>query len=105
MERRDLGEPIRLTDNDVPEGLPALEGSSDGAVLGWARDLDGDLATHDDMRVAVSLFDRATGRFGEPELLSGPDGGWNADLDVAYDNNGEKRFPMWSGCMTPMPTL
>jgi hypothetical protein len=85
--------PVRLTDDLVPDGLPALTGSTAGALLAWTRDLDGNLATRTDQRVAVALFDPNTQTFGAWQLLSGEYGGMSNDVNVAYDSNADPATP------------
>jgi hypothetical protein len=85
--------PIRLTNDLVPDGLPALAGSADGAVLAWTRDTDGDSHTRSDQRIAVSRFDPAMRQFGLFQLLTGGAGGLNADVRVAYDSSMTPTVP------------
>ncbi len=87
------GQPIALTNNLLGEGLPEIAGTSNGGVLAWTRDLDGDIATRSDQRIAVSLFNLGTKTFDAPDLLSASVSGLNNDVSVAYDTNGPTPIP------------
>ncbi len=80
--------PIRLTDDLIIDGLPTAAGGTTGAVLAWTRDTDADYATRSDQRIAVTLFDPASERFGAVELLCSPAGGMNNDVRASYDHTG-----------------
>lgn len=86
-----------LTHDQLADGLPALAGSSAGAVLAWTRDLDGDAVSRDDQRIAVSIFDPANKQFGSFDLLSAPGGGLNGDVQVTYDRSAlpPKPYVVW----------
>ncbi len=85
--------PIRLTNDLVPDGLPAMAGSADGAVLAWTRDTDGDSHTRGDQRIAAALFDPAAQQFGALQLLTGEGSGLNADVRAAYNGSVTPTMP------------
>ncbi|MCO6452234.1 MAG: VCBS repeat-containing protein [Caldilineales bacterium] len=82
------GAPLRLTDDLIPDGMPAAAGSAAGAVLAWTRDADAQFATLSDRRIAVSIFDPNTATFGPPQILAGPANGMNADVRAAIAADG-----------------
>ena len=87
------GAPIRLTNDELPDGLPEAAGTQLGAVIAWTTDLDGNADTRGDQRIAVSTYDPNTQRFGAPSLLGYPDASLannvlNNDVTVAIDQYG-----------------
>ena len=85
--------PTYLTADLLGDGLPALAASPAGAVLAWTRDLDGDVGTRADQRIAVARFDPLTGAFGAFELLTAFDGGLNGDVQATYDLSADPLRP------------
>jgi hypothetical protein len=86
--------PQRITDDRAADGKPVLAGDEQGATLGWVRDLDGDIATPGDVRIAVAqwLDFRVGGRWSTPMLLNGAgadaSSGYNAQVSVARSPDG-----------------
>jgi hypothetical protein len=87
------GAPIRLTNDQLADGLAEAAATHLGAVIAWTTDLDGNANTRGDQRIAVSTYDPAFERFGTPQLLGYPDASLdnnvlNNDVAVAIDNDG-----------------
>lgn len=64
--------PQQLTDDTLPDGRAALSGDSSGATLAWVRDLDGDISTRTDWRIAVRDWSMAQQQWKAMELLNAP---------------------------------
>lgn len=81
--------PIRMTNDSVPDGRPALAGDALGATLAWTRDTDGDIRTRTDSLIAVREWDGTN--WVPMELLNGNVNGdgfprgpaWNAQVSAA----------------------
>jgi hypothetical protein len=61
--------PVRLTNDQLPDGQAAMAGDSQGITLAWVTDGDGNLATRTDWRIAVRQWD--TNNWSAPVLLNG----------------------------------
>ena len=88
--------PVRLTHDLAADGLPAIAGGPDGAVLAWTRDTDGNARTRSDQRIAVSLFDPGLEQFGAFDLLGVGGGGLNNDVRAAYDLDRSNPYLVWT---------
>ncbi|HYN88104.1 MAG TPA: DNRLRE domain-containing protein, partial [Ardenticatenaceae bacterium] len=74
-------EPLRLTNDALPDGRAALAGDASGGTLTWVRYADLNLQSNTDWRIATAEWDGTSNRWGAPELL-GPVG-MNAQVSVA----------------------
>ncbi len=63
------GQPVRLTNDQLPDGQAAIAGDSQGITLAWVNDADADLATHTDWRIVVRQWD--TSSWNTAVLLNG----------------------------------
>jgi hypothetical protein len=71
-----------LTDDDVPDGLAAVDGAGGMAVAAWVRDLDGDALTRADWTVWASVFEG--GVWSAPvEVSAGPGAHFSPTVSVA----------------------
>lgn len=110
--------PQRLTNDLIPDGRAALAGDADHVRLAWTRDLDGDITTRGDTRIATTDWrDDVTG-WRAFELLAAPTISattsnsqvsvalappgqlgdhlaWTVDLDANLDTNAD-RYLAWS---------
>ena len=110
--------PQRLTNDLIPDGRAALAGDATHLRLAWTRDLDGDITTRGDTRIATTDWrDDATG-WRAFELLAAPTISattsnsqvsvalappgqigdhlaWTVDLDANLDTNGD-RYLAWA---------
>jgi hypothetical protein len=109
--------PQRLTDDLIPDGRAALAGDATHLRLAWTRDLDGDINTRGDARIATTAWREATG-WDSIELLAAPTISatssnsqvsvalappgqkgdhlaWTVDLDANLDTNGD-RYLAWA---------
>lgn len=79
--------PAALTDDAVGDGRPALAGDVLGATLAWTRDIDGNLATRTDQRIAVRewtpVAGGSAGDWSPLQLLGAAASGMNAQVDAA----------------------
>ena len=110
--------PLRLTNDLIPDGRGALAGDAAHVRLTWTRDLDGDITTRTDTRIATTEWrDDATGWrafevLAAPTISSttsnsqvsvalAPPGqigdhlAWTVDLDADLNTNND-RYVAWS---------
>ncbi len=62
-------QPVRLTNDQLPDGQAAIAGDSLGITLAWINDADADIATRTDWRIAVRQWDISS--WSAPVLLNG----------------------------------
>lgn len=77
-------EPARLTNDELPDGRPALAGGSTGLTLAWVHNPSGDASNRTQSRIAVREW--AGGAWGPTELLNAADAngpGSNTQVSVA----------------------
>jgi hypothetical protein len=110
--------PLRLTNDLIPDGRAALAGDAAHVRLAWTRDLDGDIATRTDTRIATTEWrDDATGwrpfevlaaptisattSNSQVSVALAPPGqigdhlAWTVDLDANLNTNSD-RYLAWS---------
>jgi hypothetical protein len=75
--------PVRLTNNQRPDGMPAVAGDASGATLAWIQDGDGDAATRQDWKIAVTHWSLSTGAWTTVQLLTYRPDVMNAQVAVA----------------------
>lgn len=64
-------QPARLTNDELPDGQAAIAGDNEGITLAWMRDVDGNVATRTDWRIAVQQWDATNNNWSAVTLLNG----------------------------------
>lgn len=91
--------PVRLTNDQLPDGQAAIAGDAQGITLAWMQDTDGDLATHLDWRIAVRSWDPAGNTWSTLELLNGsasPVSNYQVSADRQMENSNSRRVLAWT---------
>ena len=85
-------EPVRFTNDVAADGSATLASLGRRVTLAWVRDLDGNLATRTDWRIATAQLDGEIDQWVTAYLLdaahdpeSSAAGGMNAEVKLAYD--------------------
>lgn len=91
-------QPVRFTTDTAADGSATLASLDRRVTLAWVRDLDGNLATRTDWRIATAQLDGATNTWVTAYLLDAAPtlsaagagqataGGMNAEVKLAYDD-------------------
>ncbi len=91
--------PIRLTNDQLPDGHAALAGDDQGITLAWLQDTDGNLTTRLDWRIAVRNWNPGTNTWSALVLLNGSSSNasnYQVQADRQVVTNVSQRVLAWT---------
>ncbi len=95
----------RLTSDTVADGRAAIAGDEFGATLAWVRDIDGNAATRQDWRIAVTQWDAAAKTWMAIDLLDArpaPSGSVSLHKLPATGESLDRQFALNSGAIAEL---